>query len=65
VVAFKTVFGDDNVYADITFVTTKTSPENIFKLLNAPKFTVYYNDGTSEELDNTFKFEKEGKVLEK
>lgn len=64
VVAFKTVFTDDNVYADITFVTAKTKPSTIFKLLNSPKFTVYYSDGTSEEVDNTFKFEKEGQVLE-
>lgn len=65
VVAFKTGFTDDNVYADITFVTAKTKPSTIFKLLNSPKFTVYYSDGTSEEVDNTFKFEKEGEILEK
>lgn len=65
VVAFKTVFTDDNVFADITFVTTKTKPSAIYKLLNSPKFTIYYNDGTSEEVDNAFKFDKEGKVLEK
>lgn len=65
VVSFKTVFSDKNVLADITFVTAKTNPEKILKLLNSPKFTIHYDDGTSEEVDNSFKFEKEGILLKK
>jgi len=63
VVGFKTIYQRDSVFADITFVTTKTTPTKIFKLMQAEKLKVYYNDSTSDEMDNTFKFEKEGKVL--
>jgi len=64
IVGFKTVYKKDTVLAHITYVKSKTTPTKVFKLLRSEKLKVYYNDSTSDELDNAFKFVKHGRISE-
>jgi len=63
IVGFKTCYTNEGVFIQISFVNSMTNTSDIFKLLTAPKLKVYFNDGSSEERDNPFKFEKEGTII--
>jgi polyferredoxin len=62
VVAMKSFFRNDTAYIHFTFVKAKTDVEKIYKRITDKKFTIYYSDGTSEEVDNVFSFRQKGKV---
>ena len=62
VVGFKTIYKKDTVIAHITYVKSKTTADKVFQMLNAKKLKVYYNDSTSDEINNAFKFEKPGRL---
>lgn len=64
VVAMKSFFRNDTAFMDLTFVKSKTSAEKIYKRITEKKFTIYYSDGTSEEVDNVFCFKNAGRVVE-
>jgi polyferredoxin len=57
VVAMKSFFRNDTAFIRMTFVKSMTDTEKIFQQLIAKKFTIYYSDGTSEEVDNVFNFQ--------
>jgi len=63
IVGFKTVYQKDSVFIEVTYVKDKTKPLSILKQMQAEKLKVYYNDSTSEDIDNLFKFVKQGKVI--
>lgn len=62
IVAMKSFFRNDTAFIRLTFVKSKTNAENIYKRITEKKFTIYYSDGTSEEVDNVFDFKNAGKV---
>lgn len=64
IVAMKLLFRNDTLFADFTFVRSKTNAEKIYDLITEKKIKIYYSDNTSEETDNVFDFKVKGKVVE-
>jgi len=63
VVGMKSYFRNDTAFIQMTYAKSKTNPEKIFQRLTAKKFTIYYSDGTSEDVNNVYDFTVNGKVI--
>lgn len=63
IVKFETVF-EDKTYADIHFIKDQTTPESIYDALKKEKLHIIYSNGKEVDMPNSFKFPREGVVLE-